>query len=318
MTNPMHTPSVYIILVTYNMKTAALRCLASLRNLTYPDARVVVVDNGSEDGTEVATRSRFPEVTVIQTGKNLGYTGGNNCGIRYALDAGADYTLILNPDTVLANPDFLTRMVEHLEQHARVGIAGPRVFLREPGRVQNTVLFAPGLWRNIGAWVGTRLHPRSYELSGSRVVDAEVLNGVCLLMRSACLREIGLFDENIFMYVEDVDLDDRARRRGWLVRYLPIDSIVHEQKVDGYHITSTVNFLIQRNSVYYLAKIGKRMEAWGYSLLSLALTAVRALLPSRCGSFGDYMQFCRRLMRAYRQILSGGALDESFGPPYAF
>ena len=209
-------------------------------------------------------------------------------------------------------------MVDHFRQDERLGIAGPRVFLREPGIVQNTVLFAPGLWRNIRAWVGTRWKPGSYELSGDRILDAEVLNGVCLLIRASCLREIGLFDENIFMYIEDVDLDSRARGHGWRIRYLPVDSIIHEQRTDGYHATSTVNFLIKRNSVYYLSKNGRHVDAWGYSLLSLAWMAMQSLIPFQIIRFRDYMQFCRRLMRAYRRILSGGALDKSFGPPYAF
>jgi GT2 family glycosyltransferase len=87
--------------------------------------------------------SEFPEVIFIQTGANLGYTGGNNRGLEYAQAEGADYALILNPDTIVIDPDFVSRMVEHLEEQPQVGIAGPRVYLRERGLLQNTVLYAP-------------------------------------------------------------------------------------------------------------------------------------------------------------------------------
>jgi GT2 family glycosyltransferase len=313
----MSSPSVFIIIVTYRMKAELRRCLESLRDLQYPNYRIVVVDNGEDDGTAAMVQSEFAPAVAIRTGKNLGYTGGNNRGIEFAVSERADYVLILNPDTFVENPHFLNQMIAYLQNQPRVGIAGPRVFLREKGRIQNTVLFAPGLWHNIRTWVASRIDPGRFQISGDAVVEAEVLNGVCLLIRVACLKEIGLFDENIFMYIEDVEMDDRARRHGWQIRYLPIDSITHDQKVGGYHMTSNVNFFIKRNSVYYLSKIGKRVDAWGYSMLSILLMAAHALSPFKREPFLDHIQFCRRLTRAYRQILSGRPLDESFGPPYA-
>lgn len=307
-------PSVWAVVLAYNGREVVLRCLASLRTLTYPALKILLVDNASSDGTEEAARKRFPEIEVLQTGANLGYTGGNNRGIERALERGAEYILILNPDTVVADPGFIERMVDYMERHPRTGIAGPRVFLRERGVVQNTVLFAPGLWRNLKHWFRYRLDPRFAELSGDEVVEAETLNGVCLLLRAECLKEIGLFDENIFMYIEDADLDYRARRRGWSVVYLPFDSVIHEQRREGYGMTSQVSFLLRRNSVYFLRKIGRRADAWGYALASLLLMGARGLL--HLGEFGEYAAFCRRLAAAYWQILSGRKLDRTFGPPY--
>lgn len=307
-------PSVWLIVLTYNGRNVLRRCLVSLGALTYPNLHILVVDNASSDGTEAMVRAGFPEIDFVQTGANLGYTGGNNRGIERAIDAGADYVLILNPDTIVANPGFIEEMVAHLDAHVEVGIAGPRVFLREAGVVQNTVLFAPGLRRNLIDWFRYRRDPRAFELSGDGIVEAETLNGVCLLVRTKCLKEIGLFDENIFMYIEDADLDYRARRAGWRVRYLPIDSVVHEQKTDGYGMTSEVSFLLRRNSVYFLHKIGRKADAWGYALASLGLMFFRGIV--RVGEFGDYARFCRRLGAAYWQVLSGKRLDEKFGPPY--
>ena len=314
-------PLVYIIVLTYHSRDVVRPCLISLGSLTYSNYHLVVVDNNSTDGTAEILQNEFPELTIIRSGGNLGYTGGNNIGIEHAIEQGADYVLILNPDTVVADPNFLTSMIAYVEANPHVGIAGPRVFLREAGIVQNTVLFPPGLLRNIVHWVRYRINPKSFELSGDEVVETQVLNGVCLLIRVRCLREIGLFDENIFMYIEDADMDYRARREGWRVRYLPIDSIIHRQKRDGYHMTGQVSFLLRRNSVYYLCKIGKRLDAWGYAIISLALLTTRGVLTMDPGKFKDYMRFCKRLLAAYRWILknhkSGRIPDESFGPPFA-
>src|SRR5689334_14156929 len=172
-------PLVCIVLLTYQMRDVVQRCLASLRGLTYPNRRIVVVDNNSGDGTEQTVSHHFPEVITLQTGRNLGYTGGNNFGIRYALENDADYILVLNPDTILANPGFIEEMVAYAEEHREVGIVGPRVFLRERKTVQNTVLFAPGLWTNTKNWIAYRVQPEAFDLSKDIAVEAEVLNGVC-------------------------------------------------------------------------------------------------------------------------------------------
>jgi GT2 family glycosyltransferase len=299
------------------MRDVVRHCLLSLRDITYPNHKIVVVDNNSADGTEEMLRSEFPDLTLIQTGSNMGYTGGNNKGIDYAIQQGANYVLIINPDTIIINPRFLNEMVDYTENHPEVGIAGPRVFLRHSDVVQNTVLFPPGLWQNTINWIRYRVNPKTLELSGNKIVETKVLNGVCLLIRVACLLRIGLFDENIFMYIEDADMDYRAHHHGWRVCYLPIDSIIHRQKHEGYHLTGFVSFLLKRNSVYYLYKTGKKSEAWGYAILSLLLMAVRAALTFDLDKFKEYLQFCRRLAIAYRQILLGRNLDKSFGPPFA-
>lgn len=295
-------PSVFIIVLNYRLREQVRECLWSLQSLQYPNYRLVVVDNNSGDGLEELIRAEFPGVVFIQTGANLGYTGGNNRGLAYAIAAEADYALILNPDTVVINPDFVAEMVRYLEQHPRVGIAGPRVF-REAGEVQNTVLYAPGLWRNLWHWFLFRLAPGSLRHSGEQVVEAEVLNGVCLLIRLDCLREIGLFDEYYFMYIEDADLDWRARERGWQVCYLPIDSIIHQQKRDGYQLNGPVDFLLKRNSFYYLFKLGRRLDAILLGVLILVLVLARGLLRPDRGGLGEAIDFCRRLMADWRQIL---------------
>lgn len=310
-------PLVYVIVLNYRMQEQVIECLKSLLQLSYPNYRIVVVDNGSGDGIESAIKREFPAVTVIQTGANLGYTGGNNAGIEYALGNGADYVLVVNPDTVAVNSKFVDEMVDYLESYPEVGIAGPRVFLREKGNIQNTVLFAPGLWRSLKNWFRFRMTPQSLEFSGGEVVEAEVLNGVCLLIRAECLRQIGLFDENIFMYIEDADMDYRARKQGWRVKYLPIDGVIHLQKREGYHQTGMASFLLKRNSVYFLRKTGKRLDAWGYAVASLLLLVVRGFLTFNFKGFTEHLDFSRRLGLAYHRILISRNLDRSFGPPLA-
>ncbi len=313
----MH-PSVYTVIVNYNTRNLTLRCIESLKNVTYPNHIIVVVDNGSSDGTEDAILNKYKDVTFIQTHANIGYTGGNNAGMAYAISHNADYVLILNPDTIVINPNFITEMVDYLSNNCEVGFVGPRVFLRERGNIQNTILFEPNVRMKIKHWFRYRTDPKSGLLSSDSIVDAEVLNGVCLLIRSQCLREIGLFDDRIFMYIEDIDMQHRAHARGWRVQYLPVDSIIHDQKETGYHMTSLAGFLLKRNNVYYLNKIGNKFDAAGYAIFSALLMLIRAFIPfNRNGeTFADYMKFTKRLINAYVTILAGREPDESYGPPY--
>src|SRR5262249_10291739 len=127
----------------------------------------------------------------------------------------------------------------------------------------------------------------------------------------------GLFDENIFMYIEDADMDYRAQARGWRISYLPVDSVIHLQKQEGYHMTGMVSFLLKRNSVYFLCKNGKKLDAWGYAMISLSLLVVRGVFTFNLGSFVEYLSFTRKLATAYHRILFGYKPDESFGPPFA-
>jgi len=295
-----------------------MRCIESLRNVSYLNHAVVLVDNGSSDGTESAVREKYDHVAVIQTHHNLGYTGGNNVGIEYAISNNADYVLILNSDTIVINPDFISEMINYMTENHDVGFAGPRVFLHQFGNIQNTVLSAPSLMRNIECWFRFRANHEFGHRSRNCIVEAGALNGVCLLIRSECIREIGLFDNNLFMYIEDHDMQYRAHLKGWRVRYLPIDSIVHYPTMAVYNLTGNVSFLIKRNSVYFLNKIGKRFDAVGLAVFCIGLTLLRAVIPFKEDgeTFGDYIRFSKRLINAYLAILAGRIPSRDFGPPY--
>ncbi|NOT64032.1 MAG: glycosyltransferase family 2 protein [Acidobacteria bacterium] len=303
-------PLIAIVILTYRSEAIIERCLESFAQLRYPNASFLIVDNDSRDATADIVLTRFPQISFIPAGGNGGYTGGNNLGIEQAIKQGAKYVLIVNPDTVLQNPDFLTEMVGYCETQPRLGIAGPRVFLRAIDTIQNTILFPPGLGRNVVHWFRYRWNSQFAQLSGAAVASAEMLNGVCVLFRTECLQQIGLFDEPIFMYIEDADLAYRARLAHWEIRYLPIDSVIHEQKEEGYHETGFAAWLLKRNSVYYLLKIGRRAEAWGYASCSLALFFVKLCLSARRRGFQAYGVFLLKMIKSYTALFCGQTIGQ--------
>jgi GT2 family glycosyltransferase len=227
-------PLVAIVLLNWNGKTVTLDCLASLRAIRYERMRIVLVDNGSTDGSVEAIRRDYPEVELLEMGTNLGFARGANVGMRYALDHGAEMLLLLNNDTVV-DPDFLRYMVEALTTHPAIGLVAPKIYyFEEPNRIW----FAGG---ELSMWTGTLRHIgiRQYD-HGQYDLPREIPHacGCCLLARRSLAEQVGLLDESYYLYTEDADWVMRARRGGYGVSYEPRAKIWHKVSVDsGGHLS---------------------------------------------------------------------------------
>jgi len=224
----MH-PFVFIILVNWNNSEETLECLQSLKDVSYPNFHVLVIDNASGDNSKErldAWESDYP-YTVLQNKSNMGFTGGNNTGIRYALAHGANYILLLNNDTVV-DKEFLTYLVEDMEAHPQVGIAGPSIYFYDKPKI---------LWFNGGTislrkFVGSIEH----ENMGGRQKkeqseDTEFITGCALMGRARMWKEMKYLDHRFFLYFEDADLNIRAKKAGWGIRLVPRAKIWHKVSV---------------------------------------------------------------------------------------
>jgi GT2 family glycosyltransferase len=208
-------------------ETAA--CLRSLLASDYPALTVLLVDNGSPDGSGAALSTSFPDVPFLQTGANLGYTGGNNRGLRWALEHGCDYALVLNNDTVL-EPSAVSRMVEAAEAHGRTGAVAPKILYAE---MPDRIWFGGGRLNRTRAVGLHRLQgERDPDPHGGEVEEVTFVTGCCLLLPARVVREVGGFDENFFAYVEDVDFSIRLREHGYALLYQPAARILHRVPLD--------------------------------------------------------------------------------------
>lgn len=298
-------PKVGIVVVNYRTPEQTIDAVRSLQGLNYPNYEIILVENASGDDSAHRFQQLLPNVTLVIAQENGGYTAGNNLGIKLALERGADFVHVVNPDILVMNPDYLHALVTFMEENPDVAIVGPRVHIHEQGNVQNTVLGYPWLWRRFIDWFRYKLSKPKPRSAGDPV-EAEVLNGVCILMSSASLREVGLFDESTFAYVEDVDWAYRADKFEWRRVYLPIDSILHLQKKSGYERASTVDFLLKRNGVYFLLKTGHWLQAAGYTLATLVLAGwylARQLIAGR--PLQPTWRWVRGLARAYVGLWTG-------------
>jgi GT2 family glycosyltransferase len=217
-------PLVYVIVLSWNGKNDTLECLASLRQLTYPNARIVVVDNASTDGTVDAIRLAFPNTELIVNTSNLRFAGGNNVGISWSLERGAEYVLVLNNDTVV-DREFLSLLVDTAESNKQIGIVGPKIYyFDDPKRIW----FAGGL---IKWWRGRVTHIGIREEDNGRydaTTEVDYVTGCCMLIKRKVIETIGMLDERYYIYGEDVDLCVRASRSGYKSLCVPSSRVWHK------------------------------------------------------------------------------------------
>ena len=189
------------------------------------------MDNGSPDDSFKELKRLFPEIEFLQTGRNLGYAGGNNRGIDHALVCNPDYILILNNDTVL-EPLTVSKLVDAAEKgEGRVGGVAPKIlYHEEPGRIW----YAGGEFSPL---IGLGLHCGEGDLDQpNRVKSAceiTFMTGACCLLSAEALRELNGFDEDFFAYVEDADLSLRMTSAGYQMYYQPEARILHHCSLPG-------------------------------------------------------------------------------------
>ena len=217
-------PRVTIVILNWNGWQDTVPCVDSCLRATYPGLRLLLVDNGSTDGSEAILRERFPSVELLQTGENLGFAGGNNAGIRRALADGADLVLLLNNDTEV-DPGFVTALVEAAVARPDAGMLCPKILLHD----RPDVLWYAGA--SFHPWLGWGRH-RGY---GQRdrgqfdsVEETARPTGCALLVTRALCDRVGLLRDDYFCYAEDLEWCLRAREAGLGVLYVPASRVWHK------------------------------------------------------------------------------------------
>lgn len=237
-TRPVKANEVAIVVLNWNRRDETLACLESLQRADLGGARIIVVDNASRDGSVEAVRERFPGVQLVTLPENRGYAGGNNAGIRAALDDGAEAVLLLNNDTVVA-ADFLQPLLDVMNHDPLCAAVSSAVMRADIPEVLDVAYLELYFGHGIVYRRGVNALPGE-GFDFIRTVDVAV--GSSLLLRSAALREVGLLDESYFAYHEDVDWCFRARRKGLLIYYQPYSRVWHHGS------KSTVQGAVPRSS----------------------------------------------------------------------
>ena len=277
MIDAVSEPRVAAVVLAYNGRDVTLQSLASLRRMTYGAWDLVVVDNGSTDGSAEAIAAAFPEVRVLRTETNLGPAGGANLGIRWALDqTGADryeYVLVLNND-IEVDPGMLGEMVRVAEAEPTVGCVGPKAYYHgDPDRIWS----AGGRIRFREAVTWERGQREVDRGQWDRDEDVDYLNGCAVLVRRRAFEEVGLWDPLFHLAVEDADWSLRARRSGWRCRYAHRARLWHMVSHTTGPYRAAKTFQTGRSTALFVRRYARPWQ-WATFLLFLALAIPAAWL----------------------------------------
>ncbi len=238
---------VSVVIVNWNGRHLLGECLGSLRDQTARNFEIILVDNGSHDGSPEYVQEHYREVKVVRLAENRGFAGGNNAGIRMA---SGKYLALLNNDTKV-DPDWLRNLAREAEAGpSAVGMWASKILSYDNPEIIDNVgllLYADGLARGKGR---LEKDEGQYEQAG----EAFFPSGCAALYRRQMLDEIGLFDEEFFAYADDVDLGLRARLAGWQCIYVPSAKVYHKYSASSSAHSPFKAFLVERNRIWVLLK----------------------------------------------------------------
>lgn len=280
-------PYVYIVLLSFNFVDYTIRALKSLTELTYSNYRLIVVDNNSAAGVVATIRNEFPYIRILRNTENLGFASGVNRGIRYALDNGADYVLVLNND-VIVDPGLLTHLVAAMKPD--VGASAPIIYsLDEPQRIWSA---------------GFSQHPILYEMRGgarglldigqfNAAFEVDYLVGCAMLLNVSALKQVGLFDERYFFYYEDLDLSLRFRRENYRLLTVPQAKVFHGIGVSSGKLSRFKAFHKARSSVIFFRTYARSIQIPAvmiFRILSAIKKLLRCILLRRFNLLSSYIK----------------------------
>jgi GT2 family glycosyltransferase len=241
----MNTKKVFVILLNWNNWRETKECLESINHVTGIDFEVVLVDNNSlPEEKETLRNFQFSifnfQTKFIWNDSNLGFAGGNNVGIKYALEHGADYVMLLNNDAVAA-PDFLSELVKVAESDPSFGIVGARIYKYGT----NDIVFGGG---KINKWFTSGEHMNTQHATRN-MQQVDYITGAAMLVKKEVIEKVGLMREEYFLYYEDVDWCIRARKAGYKCVLVPISHVWHKVSATNKEGSPSYIYYHTRNSL---------------------------------------------------------------------
>ena len=246
----MELPKVTFVILNWNQGELTADCLRSLKAQSYPNFDVVVVDNGSTDGSPQRLRKLFPEFTLLESEENLGYSEGNNLGIVYVLEQESDYIFLLNNDTEV-HAEMLARLVSVAEIDPLYGMVGPTMFYADP---PNMIWSSSNYidWRRADFVKGQFGEAVSLGLLEQREPEeVDYIDTCAVLIKRQVLEKTGLMNARYFINFDDLDLNLRARLTGYKIVYVPSAFMWHKVSAAMGQASPATTYYMTRNTLLF-------------------------------------------------------------------
>lgn len=257
---------IAIVVLHFNKVKETLSCITSLQKLSVKNftLSIIVVDNGSTEKFQLsATGSGLKkiQVEIIRNESNRGFSGGNNAGIRHALQSGCEYIIVLNNDTIV-DENLVSKLYTAMQKNEKIGITSPKIYFakgyefhkeRYKKEDLGKVLWYAG---GIIDWANVIARHRGVDevdvMQYNSVEKTDFASGCCMMIRSTLLKQVGLFDEKYFLYYEDNDFSQRAKRKGFSLMYVPQAFLWHKNASSaGGSGSSLQDYYITRNRMIF-------------------------------------------------------------------
>jgi len=276
----MSIPSVAVIVLNWNKPAETRACLASLTAVTYPNVQIIVVDNCSTDNSVAIIREEFSDLTILQTGDNLGYAGGNNQGLRYALTQGTDLMCILNNDACVES-DFLEPLVAASIEGGGLRVVTPMICEME----RRNIIWTLGADLDRRTGMPVRLHAGEDRAAWSSAAPFEVgyTPGSAFLVPRQAWESVGFMDESYFLYYEETDWCQSACRAGFSMYAVPASCVWHEVGASQGRRSPEITYYMTRNVLRFLRRNLSLRRSLAPQLRVLALAHIQALGDLRHG-----------------------------------
>lgn len=268
----MKNKSVAIILLNWNNSNYTVECIKSLSNITYLNKKIIVVDNASTDKSLDKLKEYLPQIDLITNETNLGFTGGNNVGIKMALNKKFDFIMLLNNDTIV-DKAFLEPLVNSFEFDT--GAVQPLILnYQNKETIWN---YGGHINKTFGIFSTYAKNNSIKSLKNKEEKFSEWISGCCFMIRSSVIKEVGLLDEKFFVYFEDVDWSIRLRSNNYKLKIIPESIIYHHEGVSWKNkskfiegtISPFTHYLNIRNHILILKKHIKLFNPIGISIYQL-------------------------------------------------
>ncbi len=247
-------PLVSIITINYNESDVTLDLLQSLRDLSYSNFEIIVVDNASPKDDPDVIKEKYPEITLIKSTENLGFAGGNNLGVKQAK---GDYLLFINNDTIVPS-DFIGPLVDTLQQDKTIGMVSPKIkFHWDPTLIQYAGYTPMNHWTIRNNSIG--YHQKddgAYDIPG----ETQSIHGAAMMVPRSVVDEVGMMTEIYFLYYEEHDWAEMIKRAGYKIYYQPQSHILHKESVSTGKFSPLKTYYISRNRILFARRNFKPLQ----------------------------------------------------------